>query len=132
VRSVNSSIPHSLMELIPSREAANCAATRELPSTLWNPEVHYRVHKSPPEPDQSNPYHPMLSSNTLILFLIWTNCLISGRSLIIITICEKGDKTECNKYRGISFIKYYIQYPTLKVKFIRRRNYLVSSTYASA
>jgi hypothetical protein len=37
-----------LTELSPSWEAANCAATPELPSILRHPKVHHRVHKCRP------------------------------------------------------------------------------------
>jgi hypothetical protein len=46
----NSSI-HTLsnfMELDPYWEAANCVASQELPSNLWNPKVHCHFHKSHP------------------------------------------------------------------------------------
>jgi hypothetical protein len=36
------------MELSSSLEAANCVATQELPSYLWNSKVHCRVQKSRP------------------------------------------------------------------------------------
>jgi hypothetical protein len=41
-------ITYLLTELSPYWEAVNCAATQELPSILWNPNVHHRVHKNPP------------------------------------------------------------------------------------
>jgi hypothetical protein len=66
-------ITHSLMKLSPSWEADNCAVTQELASVLWNPKVHYRVHKSPPLVTilrQPDPIHTILSYLSKIHFSI--------------------------------------------------------------
>jgi hypothetical protein len=73
----------SLMELSPSWEAANYAATQEFPSILWNPKVHYHVHKSHPLVPilrQINPIHPIPSylRSILTLFTHLRLGLLSG------------------------------------------------------
>jgi hypothetical protein len=65
-------ILHSLTELNHTWEAANCAATQELPNILRDPKVHYRVHKSHllvPILSHINPIHTIPSYLRSILIL---------------------------------------------------------------
>jgi hypothetical protein len=57
---------NSLMKLSSSRDAANCEATQKNSQHFMEPEVSLPCSQEPstcpyPEPDQSNPYHPIIS-----------------------------------------------------------------------
>ena len=71
------------MEQSPSWEANRFSASQEIPCILWNPKVHYRIHKcSPPVPflTQLNPFHTP-TSHFLSIHLVPFSLLRSYQSI---------------------------------------------------
>jgi len=61
----------------PSWEANGYSASQQIPRSLWNPAVHYRVKEPAIGPycksDESSPHHPTLFSFKICLNFIFTS-----------------------------------------------------------
>ena len=69
------------MKQSPSWEGNRFSASQEIPSILWNPKVHYRLHKFPPSGpilSHIDPVHTPTSHVSWVSILILSSHLLLG------------------------------------------------------
>jgi len=98
------------MEQNPSSEAASLLASQEIRRPLWNPKVHYHVHKNPllaPILSQMNlfqnlpPYFPKIQSN---IILPTTPGCSESLKLQCIEKCKNVSNETCRSYWAPHFM----------------------------
>ena len=114
------------MQQSPFWEANSSSVTQEIPRILWNPKVHYRIHKPPPStpnPNQSNPVHSspphFLKIHFNIIFpSIYRSCkwFISTRSNYRNHVCNFPVPHTCYLPRPSQSVWYnHVEKYTLKI-----------------
>jgi hypothetical protein len=115
------------MQQSPSWKANSFSATQEIPRNLWNPEVHYRIYKSPPPVpilSQLHPVHAPLFHVLNILFDIilpptpgspkWSPSLRSPyqnplRSCPLPHTCHMPRPSHSSQFDHLDYIWWWIQ-----------------------
>jgi hypothetical protein len=103
------------MEHSPSWEANRFSASQEIPHILWNPKVHYHIHKCPPPVPTLSQINPVHTPTTHFLKIHLRLGLPSGLIL-------SGFTTENPVYTSPLPHTYYMPRPSRSSRFYQQNN----------